>query len=163
MSKLQFPSIISGELEGRASVSTQQTNITKQTDINQDGHEQLLDTTGLEHIFKWASEVVTEDTEDSRIQVTREKRVRKQVFEVVQKAREDKLLADAQNEVGYLQRRVIALLTKLQEVIEENSLIKQIMLTQLYSLQQIPLLERELNELKSIQCEKTLLSQKDVI
>jgi len=135
-------------------VSTQQPNTAKQIDINQDGRDQSVNTAGLEHIFNWASEVVTEDGEDGRVKLTREKRVRKQVFEIVQKAREDKVLADAQHEVGYLQRRVIALLTKLQEVIEENSLIKQIMLTQLYSLQQIPILERELKELKSIQCEK---------
>ncbi len=132
----------------------QEKNTSKAIDINQDGHEQSLDITGLEHIFKWASDVITEDGEDSRVKLAREKRVRKQVFEVVQKAREDKVIADAQNEVSYLQRRVIALLTKLQEVTEENSLIKQIMLTQLYSLQQIPALERELKELKSIQCEK---------
>ncbi len=135
-------------------MSTQPTNTTKQIDTNPDGREQSLDITGLEHIFKWASDVITEDGEDSRVKLAREKRIRKQVFEVVQKAREDKVAADAQNEVSYLQRRVIALLTKLQEVIEENSLIKQIMLTQLYSLQQIPVLERELKELKLIQCEK---------
>jgi hypothetical protein len=135
-------------------VSTQQTNPINQVDINQDEHEQSLDTVGLDHIFKWANEVITEDSKDGRVKQAREKRIRKQVLEIVQKVSEDKVLADAQNEVSYLQRRVIALLTKLQEVIEENSLIKQIMLTQLYSLQQIPLMERELKELKSIQCEK---------
>jgi hypothetical protein len=132
-------------------VSTQQSS---QIEINQEGHERSLDTTGLDHIFKWASEVVTEDSEDSRVKIAKEKRIRKQVVEIVQKAQEDKVLADAQNEVSYLQRRVIALLTKLQELLEENSLIKQIMLTQLYSLQQIPALEQELKELRSIQCEK---------
>ncbi len=132
-------------------MSTQQSS---QIEINQEGHERSLDTTGLDHIFKWASEVVTEDSEDSRVKIAKEKRIRKQVVEIVQKAQEDKVLADAQNEVSYLQRRVIALLTKLQELLEENSLIKQIMLTQLYSLQQIPALEQELKELRSIQCEK---------
>lgn len=135
-------------------MSTHQTNLTSQVDVGQDGHERTLDTAGLEHIFKWASEVIAEDGEDARVRQAREKRIRKQVVEIVEKAREDKVLTDAQNEISYLQRRVIALLTKMQEVIEENSLIKQIMLTQLYSLQQIPLLERELKELKSIQCEK---------
>lgn len=129
-------------------------NTSEKIDVNQDGHEQSLDTTGLDHLFKWASDIVTEDGEDGRVKLVREKRIRKQVLEVVQKAREDKALSDARHEIGYLQRRVIALLTKLQETIEENSLLKQIMLTQLYSLQQIPLLERELKELKSIQCEK---------
>lgn len=132
-------------------MSTQQSS---QIDINQDGRERSLDTTGLDHIFKWASEVVTEDSEDSRVRIAKEKRIRKEVVEIVQRAQEDKVLAEAQNEVSYLQRRVIALLTKLQEVLEENSLIKQIMLTQLYSLQQIPALEQELKELRSIQCEK---------
>ncbi len=45
-------------------------------------------------------------------------------------------------------------MTKLQEVVDENSLLKQIMLTQLYSIQQMPAMEAEIRELKSIQCEK---------
>ena len=132
----------------------QQTNLIEQADIGRETSEQALDTTGLDHIFKWASDIIPDGNGDGRVQLAKEKRIRKQVLEVVQKAREDKVLADANHEINYLQRRVIALLTKIQDVIEENSLLKQIMLTQLYSLQQVPALERELRELKSIQCEK---------
>ncbi len=117
-------------------------------------HEQSVDMNGLDDIFKWASDIVADGHEDGRVRLAREKRVRKQVLEVIQKSGEDKVLAEANHEINYLQKRVIALLTKLQETIEENSLLKQIMLTQLYSLQQIPIMEAELRELKSIQCEK---------
>lgn len=157
MSKSQFASIISGELKGGGSVSTQQT---KPTDINKDGQEQSLDMSGLEHIFKLTGQELSEDEEDGRVRQAREKRIRKQVLEVVQKAHEEAAATNAAHEIGYLQRRVIALLTKLQELTEENSLLKQITLTQLYSLQQIPLLERELQELKSIRCEKIQLLPK---
>ena len=135
-------------------MSTQQTNMIEQPTTPQELHEQSVDTNGLDDIFKWASDIVADGHEDGRVRLAREKRVRKQVLAVIQKTGEDKALADANHEVSYLQKRVIALLTKLQETIEENSLLKQIMLTQLYSLQQIPAMEAELRELKAIQCEK---------
>ena len=135
-------------------MSTQQTKIIDQLNTSKELHEQTVDTTGLDDIFKWASDVVAEGNEDSRVRLAREKRIRTQVLSIVQKAKEDKLLAEANHEINYLQRRVIALLTKLQEVVEENSLLKQIMLTQLYSIQQMSAMEVELKELKSIQCEK---------
>jgi len=135
-------------------VSTQQTKLIDQANNQQELHEQSVDIQGLDDIFKWASDVVAEGNEDSRVRLAREKRIRTQVLTVVQKAREDKVLADANHEINYLQRRVIALLTKLQEVVDENSLLKQIMLTQLYSIQQMPAMEAEIRELKSIQCEK---------
>ena len=144
-------------------MTTQQTNIIEQPTTQQELHEQSVDTSGLDDIFKWASDIVADSHEDSRVRLAREKRVRKQVLTVIQKSGEDKILAEANHEINYLQKRVIALLTKLQETIEENSLLKQIMLTQLYSLQQIPALEAELRQLKSIQCEKSLLLTKDVI
>jgi hypothetical protein len=135
-------------------VSTQQTKVIDQANINQKLHEQSVDITGLDDIFKWASDVVAEGNDDSRVRLAREKRIRTQVLSIVQKAKEDKVLADANHEINYLQRRVIALLTKLQEVVDENSLLKQIMLTQLYSIQQMPAMEAEIRELKTIQCEK---------
>ncbi len=135
-------------------MSTQPTNLIEQPITPQELHEQSVDTNGLDDIFKWASDLVAEGNEDSRVRLAREKRVRRQVLAVIQQSTEDKALATANHEVSYLQKRVIALLTKLQETIEENSLLKQIMLTQLYSLQQIPAMEAELRELKSIQCEK---------
>jgi len=135
-------------------VSTQQTKLIDQANTQQELHEQSVDIQGLDDIFKWASDVVAVGNEDSRARLAREKRVRTQVLTFVQKAKEDKVLADANHEINYLQRRVIALLTKLQEIVDENSLLKQIMLTQLYSIQQMPAMEAEIRELKSIQCEK---------
>ncbi len=135
-------------------MSTQQSSLIDQPNTQQELHEQSIDINGLDEIFKWASDVVADGSEDGRARLAREKRVRKQVLAVVQKAQEDKVLAGANHEINYLQRRVIALLTKLQEVVEENSLLKQIMLTQLYSIQQMPAMEAELRELKAIECEK---------
>lgn len=116
-------------------------------------HEESVALEGLEHIFKWASEVVAEG-EDSREKKAREKRIRRQVLEVVQKYRDQKLLAKSNDEIAYLQRRVIALLHKLQEVSEENATVKQIMVGQYYALQRIPYLEEEVRKLKKFQLEK---------
>jgi hypothetical protein len=103
-------------------------------------HNDALDTEGLEHIFRWASDMVAEG-EDARVKLARERRVRRQVLEVVQKAREQKVLKEANDELAYLQRRVIALLQKMQEVTEENSLLRQITISQYYALDRIPVLE----------------------
>lgn len=116
-------------------------------------HEEQVGLDGLEHIFRWASEVVA-DGEDARVRLAREKRVRRQVLEVVQKYKEQKLLAKAADETAYLQRRVIALLQKLQEVVEENAAIKHIMVTQYWQLAKIPQLERELRELRTVEFER---------
>ncbi|HEY9788705.1 MAG TPA: hypothetical protein V6D17_25175 [Candidatus Obscuribacterales bacterium] len=86
--------------------------------------------------------------------MAREKRIRRQVLEMVQKYREQKLLAKANDETAYLQRRVIALLQKLQEVLEENAAIKAVMVNQYWQLARIPQLERELNAFKSIEYER---------
>jgi len=111
-------------------------------------HNEAIELEGLEHIFRWASEMVAEG-EDARVTFAREKRVRRQVLEVVQKVREQKLIAQATEETSYLQRRVIALLQKMQEVTEENSLLRQISITQFCALERIPALEAENKTLKS--------------
>lgn len=116
-------------------------------------HEEAVDVDGLEHIFRWASEMVAEG-EDARVRMAREKRVRRQVLEVVQKVREQKVVQQAADENLYLQRRVIALLQKLQEVTEENSIIKSTLVSQYYALQRIPALEEEVRQLKSLEFEK---------
>ncbi len=116
-------------------------------------HNDAVSLDGLDHVFRWASDVVA-DRHDDRLTHTRENRIRRQVFDVVQKFRDQKLLLELKDENAYLQRRVIALLTKLQEVCEENANVKQIMVTQLYSLQRIPELELEIKKLKAIEYEK---------
>lgn len=116
-------------------------------------HNDALDTEGLEHIFRWASDMVAEG-EDARVKLARERRVRRQVLEVVQKAREQKVLKEANDELAYLQRRVIALLQKTQEVTEENSLLRQITISQYYALDRIPVLEQEIKQLRGMDYER---------
>lgn len=116
-------------------------------------HSDAIELEGLDHIFKWASDMVAEG-EDSRVKAAREKRVRRQVLEVVQKVKEQKAVAQAQDEISYLQRRVIALLNKLQEVTEENNTAKGLVITQYYMLQRIPALEAEVKQLRSVEYER---------
>jgi hypothetical protein len=139
--------------EGGTSVSIHQSNTLQETDGFDEKHEESLDLNGLDHIFRWASDMVPE-SEDGRVRVTREKRIRRQVLDLVTKTKEQNVLAEAAHEIGYLQRRVIALLNKLQEVTEEHAITKQVMLNQFYALQQVPKLEDELKQLQTMQFEK---------
>lgn len=116
-------------------------------------HNEALELEGLDHIFRWASEVVAEG-EDVRVKVARERRVRRQVLEVVQKVKEQKILAQASDETAYLQRRTIALLQKVQELTEENSLLRQISVSQFYALERIPVLEEEVKKLQGMDYER---------
>lgn len=132
-------------------LATSSNSIFTTYDSNEHEHSVSLD--GLDHIFKWASEVVS-DGEDERIKQARERRVRRQVLEVVTKYQQQRLEAKSKDEVSYLQRRVIALLQKVQEMTEENSAIKQIMVSQYFSIQRIPQLEYEVRQLKAIEFER---------
>jgi len=116
-------------------------------------HTEAVNLDGLDHVFKWASETVSEG-EDKRVKQARESRVRRQILDVVQQYKEQKVIAKSQDEVAYLQRRVIALLTRLQEMTEEVASVKQIMVTQYWTLQQIPVLEAQVKALKSAEYEK---------
>ncbi|MDZ4833044.1 MAG: hypothetical protein SGJ27_04515 [Candidatus Melainabacteria bacterium] len=118
-----------------------------------DEHDDAVSLDGLDHIFKWASEVVS-DGEDERIKQARERRVRRQVLEVVTKYQQQRLAAKTKDEISYLQRRCIALLQKVQEMTEENSAVKQIMVSQYFSIQRIPQLEFEVRQLKAIEFER---------
>ena len=118
-----------------------------------DKHAEAIETDGLEHIFKWASDMVAEG-EDSRVRLAREKRIRRQVLEVVQKVKEQKAVAQAQEEMNYLQRRVIALLQKLQEVSEDNATAKNLVVSQYYMLQRVPALEAEVKQLRGMDYER---------
>lgn len=119
-----------------------------------DAHEEAVALEGLDHIFKWASEVVAEGGEENRAKLAKEKRIRRQVLEMVQKYREQQILSKANEENAYLQRRVIALLQKLSEVLEENTQIKQIVVNQYWQLSRVPAMERELREYKNKECER---------
>ncbi len=123
------------------------------TTSENNGHDEAVTLDGLDHIFKWASEVVSEG-EDIRIKQARERRIRRQVLDVVQKYQQERVAAKTKDEVCYLQRRVIALLQKLQEMTEENAAVKQIMVSQYFALQRIPQLEFEIKQLKAIEFER---------
>jgi hypothetical protein len=139
--------------EGGNSVSIHQSNTVTEAESFDEKHEDSVDLTGLDHIFRWASDMVPEG-EDGRVKLTREKRIRRQVLDLVNKTKEQNVLSQAAHEITYLQRRVIALLNKLQEVTEEHSVTKQVMLNQFYALQQLPKLEDELKQLQTMQYEK---------
>jgi hypothetical protein len=133
-------------------VSNQMTN-TQPGDDQARRHEESLDLTGLDHIFRWASEVVA-DGDEPRAKIARERRIRKQVLEMIQQQREQQVRSEAQDEIAYLQRRVIALSAKVQEVTEENGVVKQVMLNQSFSLERLPRLEAEIKRLKMAELEK---------
>ncbi|HEY9733343.1 MAG TPA: hypothetical protein V6C89_15600 [Drouetiella sp.] len=123
------------------------------SEITAEDHKDAISVDGLEHLFRWASEVVA-DGEDTRLRAAREKRIRREVIDVVQKAREQRIAAKNAHEISYLQRRVIALLQKLTELTEENASLKQIMVGQYYALQRIPYLESQIKQLKTIEYER---------
>ena len=140
--------------ERGSSVSSYQSNaVESQEVLLAPPHKDALDIEGLDHIFRWASDVVA-DGEDARVKLAREKRVRRQVLEVVQKAREQKVVAQMNDEMAYLHRRVIALLQKLQEVTEENGLLRQISVSQYYALEKASYLESEVKQLKALSYER---------
>ncbi|MBZ0186631.1 MAG: hypothetical protein K8F91_10315 [Candidatus Obscuribacterales bacterium] len=118
-----------------------------------DNHEEAVSLAGLEHIFHWASEMVSTG-EDARIKLARERKVRRHVLEVVQKYQQQRAAAKSKDEVAYLQRRVIALLQKLQDLTEENAAVKQIMVSQFFALQRVPELEAELRKLRRVDFER---------
>lgn len=150
-----FTSIIV-EQKGRLLVSTQPLKKDDELDFTPPspaGHESAISTDGLDHIFRWASDMVAEG-DDERVKVAREKRVRRQVLDVVQKYKEQRVVTASQDEVSYLQRRVIALLTKMQELTEENAAVKQVMVGQYFAVQRIPHLEEQIRVLKAVEFEK---------
>lgn len=113
-------------------------------------HDEMIAVEGLEDLFKWASEVVS-DGEDNRLKKAREHRIRRQVLEFVQNRREEEAVKKANVEIAYLQRRVIALLQQLQESTAENSALKQVLVSQHHALAQIPRLEVEIARLKYLE------------
>jgi hypothetical protein len=115
-------------------------------------HKEAVNLDGFDHVFKWATEPV--EAEDERVRQARDKRVRRQVLDVLEEYKEQKILARSQDEVAYLQRRVIALLAKLQELTEETAAVKQIMVSQFWAIQRIPFLEEQIRALKAVEYEK---------
>ncbi len=119
-------------------------------------HEEAVTVDGLEDIFKWAQDVVSDGqhAEDNRAKKVREQRIRRRVLELVQSAKEQKQKDQAKDEITYLQRRVIALLQKLSESIEENSSLKQTVVAQQLTLVKLPELEAEVKRLQDIELDR---------
>ncbi|HEY9712703.1 MAG TPA: hypothetical protein V6C72_04495 [Chroococcales cyanobacterium] len=134
-------------------MSSYQHNALEDHDLPSQSHKDALDVEGLDHIFRWASDVVA-DGEDARVRIAREKRVRRHVLEIVQKAQEQKAMAKVYDELNYLHRLVIALLQKLQDVTEENATLRQISVSQFYALERVPFLEAEVKHLKGFEEER---------
>ena len=150
----KFAFIIGGKKGGR--VSNQHNEALQSPGFSSNlasQHEVAIGLDGLDHLFKWASDMVA-DGEDSRVRQARDRRIRREVLEVVQKAREQKIASQAMEEAAYLQRRVIALLQKLTELTEENASLKQIMVSQYYTLQRIPYLESQIKQIRTLEFER---------
>lgn len=133
-----------------SSASEDNTIFTTSQEIN---HKDSVSLDGLDHIFKWASEVVSEG-EDTTVRLARERKIRREVLDVVSKYQQERSAAKNREEIAYLQRRVIALLQKVQELTEDNAAVKQIMVSQYFCLQRIPQLEAEIKELKIVEFER---------
>lgn len=113
-------------------------------------HESQIALEGLDDLFKWASEMVS-DGEEPRAKKAREQRMRRQVMETVQHLREQQVVVRSTQENAYLNRRLIATLQQLQEFTEQNSVLKQIMVSQSFALEQVDQLKAEIKRLKSLE------------
>jgi hypothetical protein len=129
-------------------VNPQRLEATAKTSSTLTKSDEAIALEGLEDLFKWAAETLS-DTEDIRSKRMREQKMRRQVMEMVQREREQRAVARANVEISYLQKRVIALLQKLQESTEENATLKQTIIAQCATLLRLPELEAEVERLKS--------------
>jgi hypothetical protein len=123
-----------------------------QTLSAQHGHARHADAVsleGLDDLFRWASEMVA-DPSDNRVKRSRDQRLRRQVMDAVSELKEAKQAAKSAHEIAYVQRRLIAVLQQLSEYMAENTSLKQMVVAQYYSLQQIPALELELAKLRTL-------------
>jgi hypothetical protein len=111
-------------------------------------HDDAVSVDGLEDLFLWASEVVTDD--DPRSRRTKEHKVRRNVLEMIQHTKEIEAREKYADEVACLHRRVIALLQVTAEKSEENSALKQIVLTQYIALSRLVDVQEELKQLQSL-------------
>ncbi len=124
--------------------------------------EDSMSLDGLEHIFQWAKVVVSSDDEN-RINHSQEKRIRRQVLELIQKYKDNEQTGLLKDEVQYLQRRAIALLTKINDLQQENLKLKVDNLEQYWALQQMEALKQENHELKLIELELAQVNEERAI
>jgi hypothetical protein len=114
-------------------------------------HDSAISVSGLEDLFQWASDMVAYENESPDQKRKREREIRSQVLEVVEKHREQDARARVSDELSYLQRRLIALLQRLTETIQENGVLRQIAITQYFEVNRIHALEAEIKQLKEIE------------
>ncbi len=126
------------------------TEMLEHTITRSDTNSMSLD--GLDHIFQWAQEVVS-TAPDYKINTANEKRVRRQVLELIQKYKDNEQTGLLKDEVQYLQRRSIALLDKITDLLKENTKLKVDNLEQYWALQEIAVLKKENHELKLMELE----------
>lgn len=111
-------------------------------------HEDTVAVQGLEDLFQWASDTVSEGL-DWRARKQRDQQVRRQVLNIIHRSADSQAEAKHANEMAYLQRRVIALQSVLTERTEEIGNLKQIVVAQYYGLQRVPELEEKLAQLEA--------------
>lgn len=103
---------------------------------------------GLDDLFNWASETISEGL-DSRQRKSREQRLKRQVLSIIHRTADQQARAKYADELQYMQRRVIALLSLLNEKTEETAQLKALVAEQFVSLQKVPELERQIEELSA--------------
>jgi hypothetical protein len=112
-------------------------------------HDDAFDIEGLEDLFQWASETVT-DANDPRVRRTREHKIRRNVLEMIQHTKEIEAREKYMDDINCLQRRVIALLQIAADKGEENNSLKQIVVSQYYALSRLSEMHEELKQLQSM-------------
>lgn len=118
-----------------------------------DSHDEAVELRGLEDLFQWASDTVSEGL-DGRARRAREQRIKKQVLSIVHRNAELQAKAKYGDEIAYLNRRVIALQGVVQVRSDEVTDLKQIVLSQYFHLQRIPELEEKIVQLQATSVDK---------
>jgi hypothetical protein len=120
-------------------------------------HDDVVAVEGLDDLFQWASQMVSAEGDSiqvsngsSRLSRAREQRLKRTLLEVIRKNNERDAEQKFQQEINYLQRRVMALLQIVGEKMEENSTLKQIVTIQYLALLRTNELEAELKHLESM-------------
>lgn len=120
-------------------------------------HNEAVSLDGLDDLFQWAQDLVA-DGQSIEVLKEKEERIRRQVTETIDRVKKEKAAQEAKDEIAYLQRRVIALFQRVQDLSDENIQIKQVMITQYYELLEAEKLKLEVNRLKEYENNHELIS-----
>ena len=72
-------------------------------------HSNAVSVDGLEDLFRWASNMVS-DGVDTRVRKAQELHLKRQIFEIISRNKDNEIHEKYSQEISYLQRRTIALL-----------------------------------------------------